>query len=171
MSDDKIELITKSKHVKLEEMKSVNMFTTAGADVKTKIMARGKAGKFARKEGVKIDPRALTIAFREAMLKTDSETGLSDLQEFYLSLCEIIKRPLEDTDPKAALAAVKAYEALMSRVWGKPDPSDDALEAKASGAVKVIILNQQPTGKPLEVQPVKKLLPSFAEVTDIKTNS
>jgi hypothetical protein len=46
------------------------------------------------------------------------------------------------TDPKYAMAAVKAFDALGLRFYGKPDVSDDEKEANTSHGVKIVLITK-----------------------------
>ena len=161
---DKKLIVSSNKKFKLEEI-PVN--TGPAGTAGTQIVARGKGGKFVKREETRIDPKTVIQRFRTAMLSTD-EKGLCDLEEIYESMMTIIREGC--SDPKMAMAATKAAEFLMNRTWGKPDPSDEVMDAQKMSGVKVVVINQQPLEKPAkEFQPVEKPEPKFLEA-EITTN-
>lgn len=78
----------------------------------------------------------------------------------------------ESEDPKAMMAAVKAFEAVALRALGKPSASDEDLEALRVSGVKVVII-QPPElehKEVLEEKPQEILRPSFIKAEIISTN-
>jgi len=76
-------------------------------------------------------------------------------------------------DPKADMAAVKAYEVAMRRALGKEAPSEQELDKLTNQPVKSIIIIGPEIMHPeivKEKEKVKEEQPKFAEVLSVKTD-
>ena len=81
---------------------------------------------------------------------------------------------LETSDPKLAMAVVKAYEIVMRRALGKEASSEQDLDRITTQPVKTIIVVSPDLMNPKVVDAdqavVKPKQPSFAEVLGVITN-
>jgi hypothetical protein len=149
------QLPTKKKGVTLEEIEHPSGSTA--------IAARGKDGKFVKKTpSTQVSSATIKRQFQDWMLKTDEgdPKKRTDLQKIY----DAALQAALDMDPDVRMATIKAQEFLMTRTWGKPDPSDEAMEAGMSSGVKVIVINQPPLSTPPIERPERKALqPAFID--------
>jgi hypothetical protein len=70
-------------------------------------------------------------------------------------------------------AAVCAFKEVRLSALGKPAPSEQEMDKLTTQPVKVVIINSPELMHPEVIQEEKKekiLKPSFAEVTEIRTN-
>ena len=73
-------------------------------------------------------------------------------------------------DPKAQMAAVKAFEAIWLRAYGKPSLSDDEKEALKHDGVRIVIVEAPQCLPAAEEAKEEKKQPSFADVLNVTTN-
>ena len=141
--------------------------------VTTREALKNTKGQFVKKP----KPLLPTVEFTRAerkLLNSASATkeGLTEYMHAFMNLVRIAQN--EDSDPKAMMAAVKAFEVLRTSALGKPAPSEQELDKITNQPVKTIIV-VAPSLMHTEVveekpKTQKKELPSFAEVLDIKTD-
>ena len=82
-------------------------------------------------------------------------------------------KPLTVKDAKMAMASVKAYEALMARVYGKIQPGDEELDALKVAGVKVVIVSAPDlkNNTVIEDKPREVIKPSFIEAEIVENKS
>jgi hypothetical protein len=89
--------------------------------------------------------------------------GLTEYMAAYTNILRIAQN--KDKDPKAKMAAVKAFEILRLSALGKPSPSEQELDKLTTQPVRVVVL-QPPQMMVPEVQeekPKKILIPDWVE--------
>lgn len=76
----------------------------------------------------------------------------------------------EDSDPKAMMAAVKAFEVLRTSALGKPAPSEQELDKLTANPIKVVVIQAPKLMYPevVEEKPMETLVPAWVE-TNPKT--
>jgi hypothetical protein len=141
-----------------------------------------KTGKFLKKPKPMPDAKEVTRLMRtllnSAEGELDSATGKvrvvkgtkTRFRKMFDNMIRIASN--EDNDPKAMMAAVKAFEVVALRALGKPSASDEELEALKVSGVKVVII-QPPElqhREVLEERSHDKLTPSFIEAEVVHTN-
>lgn len=77
-----------------------------------------------------------------------------------------------NTDPDNMMAAIKAFEALMARTYGKVMPSDQELDALSLAGVKVVIVQPPEMMHPKvqEERSFEKKQPRFIDAEVIQQN-
>jgi hypothetical protein len=136
-------------------------------------MLRSDKGHFVKKPKPLIPTIEFTRRIRKILYSPSKEKGkegLSECDVATLNMLRIAQNP--DSDPKAMMAAAKAYEILMRRGLGKEDPSEQELDKLTHQAVKVVVIQAPQLMHPeiIEEKPKELLKPSFAEVLDVHTN-
>jgi hypothetical protein len=137
----------------------------------TREMLRNEKGTFVKK------PRPLipTIEFTRRERKTlnsvrSDKEGLTEYMVAFMNMLRIAQN--EDSDPKAMMAAVKAFEILRLSALGKPAPSEQELDKLTNQPVKVIIVQAPQLMHPDVVDADKvraaKTQPSFIDAEVIK---
>jgi hypothetical protein len=128
-------------------------------------------GTFAKKPKPLIPTIEFTRKERKILntVRSDKD-GLNEYEVAFMNLVRIAQNT--DPDPKAMMAAVKAFEVIRTSALGKPAPSEQELDKLTTQPVRVVVI-QSPQLMHPEVQeekPRETLRPSFAEVVDIQTN-
>jgi hypothetical protein len=102
--------------------------------------------------------------------------GMTESMAILEELLEIVHMPIE-TDSKTGLpdskhmsAKVQAAELIHLITEGKPSPSEQEMDKLQTQPVRVIMVNAPDGVKPMEERPKEKLQPSWAEVTEVRTN-
>jgi hypothetical protein len=102
----------------------------------------------------------------------NGKDGMTEHEEAFINILRIAQN--KDKDPKAMMAAVKAYEIIMRRALGKEAPSEQEMDKLTTQAVRVIMVPVPQIMHPEVVDADKvvdkKTQPTFAEVTSITTN-
>lgn len=131
-------------------------------------------GKFVKKPKPLIPTIEFTRKERKILYRqSPTKEGLTEHEVAFINILRIAQN--EDLDPKAMMAAVKAYEIVMRRALGKEASSEQDLEKITTQPVRTIVVVAPPLMHP-EVQQEKrgetKTQPSqkFLEVVSIKTN-
>jgi hypothetical protein len=139
----------------------------------TREMVRTKGGTFAKKP----KPLLPTIEFTRAerkLLNSASPTkeGLTEYMHAFLNIVRIAQN--DSDDPKAMMAAVKAFEIMRLSALGKPAPSEQELDKLTNQPVKTIIVVSPELMHPQVVDESKKLAektqPSFVDAVVIQQN-
>ncbi len=131
-------------------------------------VVRTACGTFAKKHKPLIPTIEFTRAERKKLnsVRSDKE-GMTEYMVAFMNLVRIAQN--EDSDPKARMAAVKAFEVLRTSALGKPAPSEQELDKLTNQPVKTIIVVAPELMHPEVVDadklPTKPKQPSFAEVT------
>jgi hypothetical protein len=139
----------------------------------TREVLKNAKGQFVKKPKPLIPTIEFTRRERKKLYSPSKDKGKEGLTEHdvaFLNMLRIAQN--EDSDPKAMMAAVKAYEILMRRALGKEAPSEQELDKLTSQAVKVVVIQAPQLMHPeiIEEKPQEVLKPSFAEVLDVHTN-
>ena len=136
-------------------------------------MLKDEKGRFVKKQKPLIPTVEFTRAERKKLSNVRSDKdGLTEYMVAFMNIVRIAQN--EDNDPKAMMAAVKAFEVLRTSALGKPATSEQDLDRITTQPVKVIIV-QAPQLMHPEVVDADKLVekakqPSFAEVVGVITN-
>ena len=130
------------------------------------------SGKFVKKTRPLIPTIEFTRAERKKLnaVRSDKE-GLTEYMVAFMNIVRIAQ--CEDTDPKAMMAAVKAFEVIRQSALGKYATAEQDLDRITTQPVKTIIVVAPQLMHPEvhEEQPTTtKTQPSFAEVVGVKTN-
>ena len=132
-----------------------------------------KTGHFIKKAKPLIPTIEFTRAERKKLnsVRADKE-GMTEYMVAFMNILRIAQN--EDGDPKAMMAAVKAFEILRLSALGKPAPSEQELDKLTHQTVKTVIVIAPELMHP-EVVDADKIVdkpkqPSFAEVTGVITN-
>lgn len=135
----------------------------------TREMIRNEKGHFVKKPKPLIPTVEFTRKERKILSKIRSDkNNMNEHEVAFINILHIAQN--EDKDPKAMMAAVKAYEIVRNSALGKIAPSEQEMEKLQTQAVKVIVV-QAPSGiKAMEERPPEPKQPSFAAVLDVKTN-
>jgi hypothetical protein len=135
----------------------------------TREMIRNEKGHFVKKPKPLIPTVEFTRKERKILSKIRSDkNNMNEHEVAFINILHIAQN--EDKDPKAMMAAVKAYEIVRNSALGKIAPSEQEMEKLQTQAVKVIVV-QAPSGiKAMEERPPEPKQPSFATVLDVKTN-
>jgi hypothetical protein len=151
---------------------------TSLAIVKTKEggvreMLRSETGKFVKKPKPLIPTLEFTRKERKILntVRSDKE-GLTEYQVAFMNLLRIAQNT--DPDPKAMMAAVKAFEVIRQSALGKYSPSEQELDKFTNQPVKTIIVVSPELMHPQVVDESKKLAektqPSFIDAVVIQQN-
>ena len=134
---------------------------------------KDEKGRFVKKQKPLIPTIEFTRAERKKLntVRSDKD-GMTEYMVAFMNIVRIAQN--EDTDPKAMMAAVKAFEIVRQSALGKFATAEQDLDRLTTQAVKTIIVVAPSLMHPEVIdadKPVeKKTQPTFAEVTDIKTN-
>jgi hypothetical protein len=130
-------------------------------------------GTFAKKPKPLLPTIEFTRAERKKLNSVRSDKdGMTEYMVAFMNLVRIAQ--YDGEDPKAKMAAVKAFEVIRLSALGKPAPSEQELDKLTNQPVKTIIvvapelMNPQVINADKVVQ--KPRQPSFAEVTGVVTN-
>ena len=136
-------------------------------------MVRSEKGTFVKKTKPLIPTIEFTRAERKKLntVRADKE-GMTEYMVAFMNIVRIAQN--EDNDPKAQMAAVKAFEVLRTSALGKPASSEQDLDRITTQPVKTIIVVSPDIMNP-KVIDADKLAdkpkqPSFAEITGVITN-
>lgn len=139
----------------------------------TREMLRSDKGTFVKKVKPLIPSIEFTRAERKKLsaVRSDKE-GLTEYLVAFMNIVRIAQN--EDNDPKAMMAAVKAFEIVRQSSLGKFAPSEQEMEKLTTQPVRVVVI-QAPQLMHPEVVDADKIIekkkqPSFAEVTSVITN-
>lgn len=139
----------------LEEMKNVPSGVTALVvrnpdGVTTSVRLKNEKGQFVKKPRPLPDAREVTRLMRTLLNQAegvyDPETKRTKVLQgeksrFRKMFDNMVRIASNDgDDPKAMMAAVKAFEVLALRALGKPSVSDEEMEALKVSGVKVILV-------------------------------
>ena len=141
--------------------------------VTTREALKNTKGQFVKKPKPLLPTVEFTRAERKALnAASPTKEGLTEYMHAFMNLVRIAQN--EDSDPKAMMAAVKAFEVLRTSALGKPAPSEQELDKITNQPVKTIIIQAPQLMHPEIIDGDKpkeeKKQPSFAEVLDVKTN-
>jgi len=140
----------------------------------TREMIRASSGQFVRKP----KPPAPVVDFTRKDRKflnspNKKNPGLTEHEVAFRNVMRIAQGE-GSGDPKADMAAVKAYEVAMRRALGKEDPSEKEMDKLTTQPVKTIIVVSPDIMNPKIVDAdnivEKAKQPSFAEVVSVTTN-
>jgi len=135
----------------------------------TREMIRNEKGHFVKKPKPLIPTVEFTRKERKILSKIRSDkNNMNEHEVAFINILHIAQN--EDKDPKAMMAAVKAYEIVRNSALGKIAPSEQEMEKLQTQAVKVIVVQAPPGIKAMEERPPEPKQPSFAAVLDVKTN-
>jgi hypothetical protein len=139
----------------------------------TREMLRSNNGKFVKKPKPLIPTVEFTRAERKLLNSVDqTKDGLTEYIRAFKNLIRIAQN--EDSDPKAMMAAVKAFEVLRQSALGKFAPSELELDKLTSQPVKTIIVVSPELMHPQVVDEEKKKpekkQPSFIDAVVVKQN-
>ena len=133
---------------------------------------KDEKGRFVKKPKPLIPTIEFTRSERKKLnsVRQDKE-GLTEYMVAFMNLVRIAQN--EDSDPKAMMAAVKAFEVIRQSALGKYAPSDQELDRLKVQDVKVIMVSAPQLMHP-EVQEEKpkqlKEQPSFIDAEIVNTN-
>ena len=137
----------------------------------TREMIRNEKGHFVKKPKPLIPTIEFTRKERKILNRVRSDRdNMSEHEIAFMNILRIAQN--EDSDPKAMMAAVKAYEIVRNSALGKIAPSEQEMDKLTTQPVRVVVI-QAPQLMHPEVQEERAqelLKPSFAEVLGIKTN-
>ena len=136
-------------------------------------MIRSEKGTFVKKSKPLIPTIEFTRKERKILYGPSKDKG--GMTEHEVSFRNILRiSQLETSDPKLAMAVVKAYEIVMRRALGKEASSEQDLDRITTQPVKTIIVVSPDLMNPKVVDAdqavVKPKQPSFAEVLGVITN-
>jgi hypothetical protein len=128
----------------------------------------GKFMKKARKPATAKDAQAILREFLETKLEKGADGKLtkrskSRLEEQYEKMHQLIV----DENPITRNAAVKAWEVMLERAYGKAGPGDKELDALKASGIRTIFI-EMPTGITKGEEHVKELKPSFIDAEIIE---
>jgi len=162
-----------------EEPKPIPVATPPGTSLEivrtkeggTREMIRNEKGHFVKKPKPLIPTIEFTRKERKILNRVRSDRdNMSEHEIAFMNILRIAQN--EDSDPKAMMAAVKAYEIVRNSALGKIAPSEQEMDKLTTQPVRVVVI-QAPQLMHPEVQEERAqelLKPSFAEVLGIKTN-
>ena len=135
----------------------------------TRIQQKDSKGRFLKKA----KPLIPSIEYTRAERKFFNKPRANGKTEYMVMFENMVKIAQYDgDDAKLRMAAVQAYKETRLSALGKPAPSEVEMDKLQTQPIKVVIINSPELMHP-EVQEEKKpevLKPSFAEVTEIRTN-
>ena len=136
-------------------------------------MIRSEKGTFVKKSKPLIPTIEFTRKERKILYGPNKDKeGMTEHEVSFRNILRISQ--LETSDPKLAMAVVKAYEIVMRRALGKEASSEQDLDRITTQPVKTIIVVSPDLMNPKVVDAdqavVKPKQPSFAEVIDVITN-
>lgn len=132
---------------------------------------KDEKGRFVKKAKPLIPTIEFTRAERKKLNSVRSDKdGLTEYMVAFMNILRIAQN--SDNDPKAMMAAVKAFEILRTSALGKPAPSEQELDKLTTQPVRVVVIQAPQLMHPEVVEEKTKetLRPSFAEVVDVQTN-
>lgn len=161
-----------SEEIKKEEPKIVSLMVRNPDGVTVSERLKDEKGRFVKKPKPLIPTVEFTRAERKKLnsVRQDKE-GMTEYMVAFMNLVRIAQN--EDSDPKAMMAAVKAFEVIRQSALGKYAPSDQELDRLKTQDVKVVVIQAPQLMHPdiIEEQPKQlKDKPSFADVEVISTN-
>jgi hypothetical protein len=136
-------------------------------------MIRSEKGTFVKKSKPLIPTIEFTRKERKILYGPNKDKeGMTEHEVSFRNILRISQ--LETSDPKLAMAVVKAYEIVMRRALGKEASSEQDLDRITTQPVKTIIVVSPDLMNPKVVDAdqavVKPKQPSFAEVLGVVTN-
>jgi hypothetical protein len=136
-------------------------------------MIRSEKGTFVKKSKPLIPTIEFTRKERKILYGPNKDKeGMTEHEVSFRNILRISQ--LETSDPKLAMAVVKAYEIVMRRALGKEASSEQDLDRITTQPVKTIIVVSPDLMNPKVVDAdqavVKPKQPSFAEVLGVITN-
>jgi hypothetical protein len=136
-------------------------------------MIRSEKGTFVKKSKPLIPTIEFTRKERKILYGPNKDKeGMTEHEVSFRNILRISQ--LETSDPKLAMAVVKAYEIVMRRALGKEASSEQDLDRITTQPVKTIIVVSPDLMNPKVVDAdqavVKPKQPSFAEVIGVITN-
>ena len=142
---------------------------TSLAIVKTKEggireMLRSEKGTFVKKPKPLIPTLEFTRAERKKLNAVRSDKG--GLTEYLVAFMNIVRiAQCEDTDPKAMMAAVKAFEVIRQSALGKYATAEQDLDRITTQPVKVVVIQAPQLMHPdvIEEKPKEILVPAWVE--------
>lgn len=156
--------------VKLETVPADSGLKPAGSEVGTKIIARGRGGKFTK---INENTRVSTTEINQQMRADAFSIDENDPQKRtkIQAMIDHLREMALDPDPEVRMATIKAIDLYLVRVLGKPDISDQAREDLATNQVKVVVINQKPLNSPTqEYKPAERPEPKFLVAENISTD-
>ena len=121
-------------------------------------------GRFVKKARPLIPTVEFTRAERKKlnMVRSDKD-GLTEYMVAFMNIVRIAQN--EDSDPKAMMAAVKAFEVLRTSALGKPAPSEQELDKLTANPIKVVVIQAPKLMYPevVEEKPMETLVPAWVE--------
>ena len=138
-------------------------------------MLTNEKGHIVKKSKPLIPTVEFTRKERKILYSPSKDKGKEGMTEHEVSFKNVLRiSQNESEDPKAMMAAVKAYEIVMRRALGKEASSEQDLDRITTQPVKTIIVVSPELMNPKVVEADKAVekpkQPSFAEVLDITTN-
>jgi hypothetical protein len=135
----------------------------------TIVQRKDAQGRFLKRPKPLIPTIEYTRAERKFFNKARAD-GKTEYMHMFENMVRIAQ--YDGDDAKLRMAAVCAYKETRLSALGKPAPSEVEMDKLTTQPVKVVIINSPELMHP-EVQEEKKaevLTPSFAQVTEIRTN-
>lgn len=138
---------------------------------------KDEKGKFIRKRKPMPEANELTRLMRTLLNQAEADAdgrlthaSRTRVRRMFDNMVAIATN--EDKDPKALMAAVKAFEVLMARAYGKVQPSDQELGALERAGVKIVVVQPPELNHPMVTDQEKKKpeQPSFADAEVIQQN-
>ena len=138
----------------------------------TREMIRSEKGTFVKKPKPLIPTVEFTRKERKILYGINPEYGIPEHEVAFRNILRISQ--IQTSDPKLAMAVVKAYEIAMRRALGKEASSEQDLERITTQPVKTIIVVSPDIMNPKLVDadnPAQKpKQPSFADAVVIQQN-
>ena len=152
---------------------STSLVIIRNKDGSTREALRNKNGSFVKKPKPLIPTIEFTRKERKILYGPSKDNeGMTEHEVSFRNILRISQ--LETSDPKLAMAVVKAYEIVMRRALGKEASSEQDLDRITTQPVKTIIVVSPDLMNPKVVDAdqavVKPKQPSFAEVLGVITN-
>ena len=122
------------------------------------------SGKFVKKTRPLIPTIEFTRAERKKLNAVRSDKG--GLTEYLVAFMNIVRiAQCEDTDPKAMMAAVKAFEVIRQSALGKYATAEQDLDRITTQPVKVVVIQAPQLMHPdvIEEKPKEILVPAWVE--------
>lgn len=173
MADDSIKPLTDTTVTPPENPSGVTTIVVANQHGALREVQKDAKGRFIKKPRPLIPTIEFTRAERKKLnaVRSDKD-GLTEYMVAFMNIVRIAQN--EDSDPKAMMAAVKAFEIMRQSALGKFAPSEQELDKLTNQPVKTIIVVAPELMHPEVVdgdKPVeKKSQPSFAEVIGVVTD-
>ena len=139
----------------------------------TRELLRSGKGTFVKKPKPLIPTIEFTRRERKILntVRSDRE-GLNEYEVAFMNILRIAQN--SDNDPKAMMAAVKAFEILRTSALGKPAPSEQELDKLTNQPVRTIVVVSPELMHPQLVDESKKAAektqPSFVDAVVIQQN-